>query len=80
MGGLAKAVGALKDDDDSYFIQCNAKLAADPNFCIFNVYASDLYPGFFSVGAALARKYCLVFNYDNVQLGLSENLCPPVSG
>ncbi|KAH7716270.1 aspartic protease 9 [Aphelenchoides avenae] len=44
-----------------------------PNDCIFNVFGVDIFPGFFSVGAALARKYWLVFDYDNVQLGFSEN-------
>ncbi|KAH7716276.1 aspartic protease 2B [Aphelenchoides avenae] len=48
-------------------------LSATGPDCIFNVYGSDIVPGFFSLGAALARKYCLVFDYDNVQLGFSTN-------
>ncbi|KAH7709634.1 aspartic protease 9 [Aphelenchoides avenae] len=56
-------------------------VAEIPDERIFNVYGEDKVPGLFSVGAALARKYCLVFDYDNVQLGFSTNLYrAPVSG
>ncbi|KAH7693855.1 aspartic protease 2B, partial [Aphelenchoides avenae] len=54
--------------------------ASDPSNCIFNVSGSDWMPNVFAVGAALARKYCLVFDYDNIRLGFSENLYQPVSG
>lgn len=39
--------------------------------CIFNVFGSDFPANFYRVGAALAREYCLVFDYVNVQLGFS---------
>ncbi|KAH7704916.1 aspartyl protease-like protein [Aphelenchoides avenae] len=38
--------------------------------CIFNVRAGQ---DFFSIGAALARGYCLIFDYDNVKFGFSWN-------
>ncbi|KAH7705410.1 aspartic protease 2B, partial [Aphelenchoides avenae] len=55
--------------------------AAEPDINIFNVYGDDRGPGKFFVGAALGKKYCLVFDYDNVQLGFSTNLySAPVNG
>lgn len=54
--------------------------AADPSSCIFNVFGSEI-PEIFSVGVALARNYCLLFDYDNMRLGFSSNLyAAPVSG
>ncbi|KAH7705056.1 aspartyl protease-like protein [Aphelenchoides avenae] len=38
--------------------------------CIFNVRGGQ---DFFSIGAVLAREYCLIFDYDNVRFGFSWN-------
>lgn len=46
--------------------------ASDPN-CILNVFGDDTFPGFFLVGASLARKYCLAFDYDGLQMGFAAN-------
>ncbi|KAH7716271.1 aspartic protease 2B [Aphelenchoides avenae] len=55
--------------------------ARDPSNCIFNVFGEDMIPGIFVVGAALARNYCLVFDYDDALLGFSRNLySAPASG
>lgn len=92
--GLAKAIGATKDQYDFYKIACNATVpslfltlgeqrleipsselvkpldAMNPD-CYLSV--NGAYSDFY-VGAALARKNCLIFDYDNVKLGFSANL------
>lgn len=48
-------------------------VSATDSDCILNVYANDYFPNFFSLGASIARKYCLIFDFDNVKLGLASN-------
>ncbi|KAH7718268.1 aspartic protease [Aphelenchoides avenae] len=42
--------------------------------CVLNIYGDTGYsPSLFSIGAALARKYCLIFDFDNLRFGFAPN-------
>ncbi|KAH7695060.1 aspartic protease 2B, partial [Aphelenchoides avenae] len=48
-------------------------LSATDSDCIFNVFGDTTVKASFYLGASLARKYCLIFDYDNFKLGFAPN-------
>lgn len=48
-------------------------LSATDSDCIFNVFGDTTVKTSFYLGASLARKYCLVLDYDNFKVGFAPN-------
>ncbi|KAH7697788.1 hypothetical protein AAVH_35128 [Aphelenchoides avenae] len=45
--------------------------------CVLNVFGDSAMDNYFTIGTGLARKYCLIFDHDNLQLGFASNRYSP---